>query len=53
MLEKELSTATNIKRKGTRNGVKIALKNMINRLKMYRTVPENGIAIFGGNKEYI
>lgn len=48
-LREEMSQASNIKSKSTRTNVVGALERIIQHLKMYRTTPQNGIAIFCGN----
>ncbi|MGV8176992.1 MAG: peptide chain release factor aRF-1 [Candidatus Bilamarchaeaceae archaeon] len=48
-LREEMSQASNIKSKSTRNNVLGALERIINYLKMYRKTPENGICVFAGN----
>ncbi len=45
----EQSTAQNIKSKTTRNNVIDALEKIIRHLKLYKKLPENGLAIFCGN----
>jgi len=48
-LVSEQSTAQNIKSKITRNNVIDALEKIIRHLKLYKRIPENGLAIFCGN----
>ncbi|MDO8339962.1 MAG: peptide chain release factor aRF-1 [Candidatus Burarchaeum sp.] len=48
-LKEEYGQASNIKSKGTRKNVQEALEKIIGYLKMFRSPPENGIAIFCGN----
>ncbi len=48
-LVSEQSTAQNIKSKTTRNNVIDALEKIIRHLKLYKKLPENGLAIFCGN----
>ncbi len=48
-LTSEQSTAQNIKSKSTRNNVIDALEKIIRHLKLYKRLPENGLAIFCGN----
>lgn len=48
-LRNEFGTAENIKSKTTRKNVQDALTRAMERLKLFRTVPENGLAIFSGN----
>ncbi len=48
-LREEMSQASNIKSKSTRNNVIGALERIINYLKMYKKTPENGLAVFCGN----
>jgi peptide chain release factor subunit 1 len=50
-LRNELSQSSNIKSKGTRKNVTSAISSIISKLKAYRTVPENGLAIFVGHVE--
>ena len=45
----EQSTAMNIKSKATRTNVIDALERIIRHLKLYKKLPENGLAIFCGN----
>ncbi|MCX8194213.1 MAG: peptide chain release factor aRF-1 [Candidatus Pacearchaeota archaeon] len=45
----EQSTAMNIKSKSTRTNVIDALERIMRRLKLYKKLPENGLAIFCGN----
>ncbi|MCS7121860.1 MAG: peptide chain release factor aRF-1 [Archaeoglobaceae archaeon] len=47
-LREELSQAQNIKSKQTRTNVIAGLEVILNRLKLYRKPPENGLAIFTG-----
>lgn len=47
-LKEEYSTASNIKSDSTRANVQGALTKIIQRLKLYNRVPENGLAIFCG-----
>jgi peptide chain release factor subunit 1 len=48
-LKEEYGQAANIKSKSTRKNVQAALEKMINYLKIFRTPPPNGMAIFCGN----
>ena len=48
-LRTEISQASNIKSKQTRNNVIGALERIINHLKHYNQTPENGIVVFCGN----
>jgi peptide chain release factor subunit 1 len=48
-LTSEQSTAQNIKSKATRTNVIDALEKIIRHLKLYKRLPENGLAIFCGN----
>ncbi|MEM4152727.1 MAG: peptide chain release factor aRF-1 [Candidatus Pacearchaeota archaeon] len=48
-LVSEQSTAMNIKSKTTRTNVIDALERIIRHLKLYKKLPENGLAIFCGN----
>ncbi|MCX6741907.1 MAG: hypothetical protein NTX24_01885 [Candidatus Pacearchaeota archaeon] len=45
----EQSTAMNIKSKATRTNVIDALERIIRHLKLYKNIPQNGMAIFCGN----
>lgn len=47
-LRKEYDQAGNIKDKSTRKNVQAALESLLQRLKLYRVPPENGIALFCG-----
>jgi len=47
-LREEYSTASNIKSDQTRGNVQAALTKMMQRLKIYQRIPENGLAIFCG-----
>ncbi len=49
MLRDELGQSSNIKSKQTRDAVGQALTSILARLKNYKTVPENGLAVFVGN----
>ena len=48
MLKQEWGTASNIKSNTTRKNVQDAIVKVIQRLKLFREVPENGLAIFCG-----
>ncbi len=48
-LKQEQGTATNIKSASTRKNVIDALERMIQRLKLYKRNPQNGLAVFAGN----
>ncbi len=48
-LQQEQGTATNIKSAQTRNNVIDALERMIKHLKLFKSTPPNGLAIFSGN----
>ena len=48
-LSQEQGTATNIKSSSTRKNVVDALEKMIQHLKLYKSTPTNGLAIFSGN----
>lgn len=48
-LKQEQGTATNIKSAVTRKNVIDALERMIQRLKLFKRTPPNGLAIFSGN----
>ena len=47
-LREEYGTASNIKSRTTRKNVQEAIEKVIQRLKLYRTPPRNGLAIFCG-----
>ena len=47
-LREELSTADNIKSKSTRKNVQSALESIMQRLKLYRKTPPNGLVVFCG-----
>ena len=47
-LREEYSTASNIKSDSTRNHVQEALTKIMQRLKLYRKLPPNGLAVFCG-----
>lgn len=51
LVKQELATASNIKSKKVRHGVQSGLDMIRRKLKDYRTVPENGLAIFAGINE--
>jgi len=48
-LFQEQGTASNIKSSSTRKNVVDALEKIIQHLRMYKTIPEHGLAIFCGN----
>ncbi len=48
-LREEMSQASNIKSKSTRTNVTGALERIIGYLKIYKSTPEKGIAVFCGN----
>ncbi len=48
-LMSEQSTAMNIKSKATRTNVIDALERIIRHLKLYKKIPEHGLALFSGN----
>ncbi len=48
-VEQEKSTAVNIKSKSTRKNVLDALERISRHLKLFKQIPENGLAIFCGN----
>jgi peptide chain release factor subunit 1 len=48
-LRQEQGTAANIKSSSTRKNVIDALEKMLQRLKLYKRNPDNGLAIFSGN----
>jgi peptide chain release factor subunit 1 len=47
-LRNEWGTAANIKSKSTRKNVQEALTKVMERLKLFREVPDNGLALFAG-----
>ncbi len=47
-LRQEYGTAANIKSDTTRNNVQDAITKVMQRLKLFKTVPENGLVIFSG-----
>ena len=48
-LRSEWGTASNIKSKTTRKNVQDALTKVMERLKLFKEIPETGLAIFAGN----
>jgi len=48
-LSQEQGTASNIKSKSTRTNVVDALEKIIQHLRLYKTTPKNGLAVFCGN----
>ena len=48
-LRNEYGTAVNIKSKTTRKNVQDALTKVMEQLKLFREIPENGLALFAGN----
>ncbi|MFH0829727.1 MAG: LAGLIDADG family homing endonuclease [Candidatus Aenigmatarchaeota archaeon] len=48
-LRNEQGTADNIKSKGTRKNVVSALEKTMQHLKLYKKIPDNGVAIYCGN----
>ncbi len=48
-LAQEQSTASNIKDSTTRKNVTDALERMIQHLRLFKTTPERGLAVFSGN----
>jgi len=48
-LRNEYGTAVNIKSKPTRKNVQDALTKVMEQLKLFREIPENGLALFAGN----
>jgi len=48
-LAQEQGTASNIKSKSTRDNVTTSLERMIQHLRLFKTTPPNGLAIFAGN----
>ena len=48
-LRNEFGTAVNIKSKTTRKNVQDALTKVMERLKLFKTIPPTGLAIFAGN----
>ena len=47
-LREELGTSANIKSKSTRKNVQDAIESIIQKLKLFRTPPRNGLVIFSG-----
>ena len=47
-LREEYGTAANIKSKSTRKNVQDAIESIMQRLKLFKTAPQNGLAIFCG-----
>jgi len=47
-IKQEYATAENIKSKKVRHNVQTGLKSIQEKLKSYRKIPENGLAIFAG-----
>jgi len=47
-LREELGTSANIKSKSTRKNVQDAIESIMQKLKLFRAPPENGLVIFGG-----
>lgn len=50
LVKQELKEASNIKDKKIKNNVISALDTIRRKIKDYKTVPENGLAIFAGIK---
>jgi peptide chain release factor subunit 1 len=48
-LRNEYGTAVNIKSKTTRKNVQDALTKVMERLKLFKSIPETGLAVFAGN----
>ncbi len=48
----EYSQASNIKDKNTRKNVQAAIRSILQHLKLYKSTPENGLAIFCGAVSY-
>jgi len=48
-IRNEQGTAANIKSKAVRKNVMAALEKILQHLKLYKTTPQNGLAIFAGN----
>lgn len=48
LLVKETSAASNIKDRANRKHVLTALKSCTEKIKTYKTIPDNGLAIFAG-----
>ena len=48
-LRNEYGTAVNIKSKTTRKNVQDALTKVMEQLKLFKKIPENGLALFAGN----
>lgn len=47
-LQSEIGPSVNVKSSATSNAVKTALTTTIQKLKLYRQVPENGLIIYAG-----
>lgn len=52
-LQHEYKTASNIKDRSNRQSVQDALKSAIFQLKLLKTIPTNGIALFSGKECYV
>lgn len=48
-LKEEQGTASNIKSTATRKNVQTALERMVQHLRLFKSVPEHGLAVFSGN----
>lgn len=53
LLAKERSISDNIKSKTTRKAVLAAIKAIQAGLREFNTVPENGLAVFSGNGQFV
>jgi len=49
MINSELTTASNVKNRQNRNQIVQSLKSIQEELKHYRSVPENGLALFASS----
>lgn len=52
-MEHEYTTASKIKDRTNRHSVQSALKSLVYQLKLIKTIPQNGIALFAGTDCYI
>ncbi len=52
-LNSEYGSASNIKDRANRQAIKDALKSAIFQLKLLKTLPSNGIALFSGKECYV
>lgn len=52
-MEDEYITACNIKSRVNRHSVQSSLKSLIERIKTFKNIPDNGIAIFASQEPYV